>query len=278
MASIPRILTCLALLVPTAYAQNQRAQQINLSTELTQRLADMLAREPKANDDWSKMASQILAGQNTMGIGNGWYKAPAKAVDWAWLRATFDTKPRNNRVTRRELPDFVTDTQFKALDRDDNGSITAADLRWEKNHIMEGNSPSNVVFNRLDADMNGRISRAEFDKFFEKNADGFDYLTPDDLMRGLKLPTLDAMARGQQPPTNFTMPVPRRWQMLDMLLRGDLGNLEPGPEVGDDAPDFNLPLLVRNEIAHKLELSSERVVLSEAKGKRPVVLIFGSFT
>lgn len=278
MASIIRSLACLALLVPTAMGQNQRNQQINLSPELTQRLADMLAREPRPNDDWSKMASQILSGQNTMGIGNGWYKAPAKAFDWAWLRATFDNSPRNNRVSRRELPDFVTDAQFKVLDRDDNGSITSADLRWKNNHIMEGNNPSNFIFNRLDADMNGRVTRNEFEKFFEKNADGFDFLTPDDLKRGLNLPPLNAMTGSGQQPRNFSMPVPRRWQMLDMFLRGDLGNLEPGPEVGDDAPDFNLPLLVRNEAEHKLELSTERVVLSDAKGKRPVVLIFGSFT
>lgn len=278
MASLTRTAVLLALLVPAAAAQGQRQPQITLSPELTQRLAELLARDPKANDDWAKMAGQILAGQNTMGIGNGWYKAPAKAVDWAWLRATFDTKPRNNRITRRELPDYVTDKQFKVLDRDDNGTITSADLRWKNNHIMEGNSPSNFIFNRLDADMNGRVTRAEFDKFFEQNADGFDFLTPDDLMQGLKLPPMSAMAAQQQPPRNFTMPLPRRWQMLDMFLRGDLGNLEPGPEVGDDAPDFNLPLLFRNEIEHKLELSTERVVLSDAKGKRPVVLIFGSFT
>ena len=42
----------------------------------------------------------------------------------------------------------------------------------------------------------------------------------------------------------------------------------PGPEVGTQAPDFTLKVLN----------SDETVQLSERMGKRPVVLVFGSYT
>lgn len=271
-----RTLALFLIFTSPILAQRQ-GQQIGLSPELTQNLANMLERDPKSNDDWAKMASQILGGRNTMGIGNGWYQAAAATHDWKWLRENFDKSPRNNKVTRRELPDFVTDTHFNVLDRDGNGSITSADLRWKKNHIMEPETPDNNIFNRFDTDSNGRVTRAEFEKFFDKHADGFEFLTPDDLKKGLQLRPMVPSSM-QQTNRNFQMPLPRRWQMFDMFLRGDLGNLEPGPAVGEDAPDFNLPLMVRNEAEHKLELSNERIKLSDAKGKRPVVLIFGSFT
>jgi peroxiredoxin len=53
-----------------------------------------------------------------------------------------------------------------------------------------------------------------------------------------------------------------------MFLRGELGWLSAGPKIGDMAPDFDLPRHDR----------PERVKLSESLGKRPVVLVFGSFT
>ncbi len=53
-----------------------------------------------------------------------------------------------------------------------------------------------------------------------------------------------------------------------MFLRGDMGWLTSGPQVGDVAPDFTLPK--HDGTAH--------VTLSDSFGKRPVVLVFGSFT
>lgn len=41
------------------------------------------------------------------------------------------------------------------------------------------------------------------------------------------------------------------------------------PKVGEQAPDFNLPLLANRE---------QTVRLSDFRGRKPVVLIFGSYT
>jgi peroxiredoxin len=53
-----------------------------------------------------------------------------------------------------------------------------------------------------------------------------------------------------------------------MLFSGELGWLNEGPNCGELAPDFTLP-------AHD---ASTTVALSQSRGKKPVVLIFGSFT
>ena len=56
-------------------------------------------------------------------------------------------------------------------------------------------------------------------------------------------------------------------EMLAMFFRGELGLWEPGPKLGDEAPDFTLP-------THD---GGRTVTLSQCRGK-PVILIFGSFT
>ena len=45
------------------------------------------------------------------------------------------------------------------------------------------------------------------------------------------------------------------------------------PEVGGDAPDFNLPRLGGDRLG-----SDDRVQLSSFRGRKPVALIFGSYT
>jgi peroxiredoxin len=52
------------------------------------------------------------------------------------------------------------------------------------------------------------------------------------------------------------------------LFSRELGSLEPGPKLGESAPNFTLQTHNRRGV----------VKLSEHRGKRPVVLIFGSFT
>ena len=73
--------------------------------------------------------------------------------------------------------------------------------------------------------------------------------------------------------------IARRKQVLDPRLDGLPGNVrsaltattardETGPKEGDVPPDFNL----------KRMGSEEKVRLSSFKGKRPVALVFGSYT
>lgn len=266
---------------PVIAQQRRRGQQgqVPVTVEAMEKLGDLLKRDwgESGNPEWTQMAASILKGRDLDGIGNGWYKPSQTRHDWKWLRAEFDTNPRDGEVERQELPKSVTDVMFKRLDRDMDGAITSRDLMWSKNHIMDIYNPANEVFQQVDLDSNGRLSKAEMSKFFERYADGFDYLTPDDLKKALKF--------SKPPPANMAqlrstmrLPAPQRWQFFNLLINEQLGVLEPGPDVGADAPDFRLPVLVKDKENHELKLSKERIQLSDSKGKKPVVLIFGSFT
>ncbi len=63
-----------------------------------------------------------------------------------------------------------------------------------------------------------------------------------------------------------------------MLLTGELGSLEPGPDLNAEAPELDLPLVAHKDDGSGLELTERFIKLADARGERPVVLIFGSFT
>ena len=117
--------------------------------------------------------------------------------------------------------------------------------------------------------------RRELEKFFDSRASDVPFLTTEDLRDGLglrELPKEPQQSRGGPPP-DFV-----RFQMLDSLLSGDMGSLSDGPDVDEDAPSVDLPLMKLDKEELEFSLSEERFRLADHKGKRPVVLVFGSFT
>jgi hypothetical protein len=62
-----------------------------------------------------------------------------------------------------------------------------------------------------------------------------------------------------------SMPEPQRAELMQFMAERE----EKAPGVGDDAPDFQLPLLGN---------PARTVTLSSFRGRKPVALIFGSFT
>jgi hypothetical protein len=96
------------------------------------------------------------------------------------------------------------------------------------------------LFDRLDRNKDGVL-----------RADDFDWSPP---------------PRPRRPPPPGAMPP--RSTLLMGLLTGEIGSAWTGPKVGDLAPDFTL----------RTQDGQRQISLSEHRGKRPVVLIFGSFT
>jgi hypothetical protein len=111
---------------------------------------------------------------------------------------------------------------------------------------------------RIDTSSNGRISKQEWDEFFERAAKGKNHLTPDDLREALIQPKRS----GPQPAG------PAPGVMLAGLFSGELGSVFEGPEVGARAPAFTL----------KTHDGKRTIRLADCRGKEPVVLVFGSFT
>jgi hypothetical protein len=62
--------------------------------------------------------------------------------------------------------------------------------------------------------------------------------------------------------------MPPKDVLLWGLLTGEIGSGAEGPRLETDAPDFTL----------KSPDGKQAITLSAHRGKRPVVLIFGSFT
>jgi hypothetical protein len=202
-----------------------------------------------------ELASAILSGSD-LGPGAGWFHAGKSRYDWKWLAARYDADG-DGVITRKE---FTGPAElFDRLDRNRDGVLTPDDFDWsDRAPFQRDAATTRMLFGRMDRDSNGRISREEWDEFFKKAAKGKDHLTPDDLREALFPPTPRQIGGGGPSPA----------MLLRGMLDGEIGSIHEGPGLNQKAPDFTL----------KTEDGKQAVTLSQFRGKKPVVLIFGSFT
>jgi EF hand len=191
-----------------------------------------------------------------MGPGDGWFHGSQSRFSWDWLVARCDDNS-DGEIDPEEF--HGSPAAFARLDRDGDGRISREDFNWsDSSPFLRQQGQARQWFAGIDTSSNGRVSRAEWESFFEKLAGDKDYMTPEDLRAALFPPT--SRGRGGRPPSTLTL--------MKGLLTGELGSMSEGPAVGDKAPEFRLP-------THDGKSSIE---LARFRGSRPVVLIFGSFT
>lgn len=248
----------------------------NLSPEHMKSLGQMLEQDWKDRPEWGEMAVAILK-DDFMRPGAGWWKPSAKRYDWNWLSEHLDAN-KDGQVERDELPGDVAkaDQLFERLDRDGDGKVMPADFDYTDpnpatmfmNVPAMRNMMTNQLFGRLDKDSNGRVTMEELAEFFRYgDKEELEFLTPEDLRFAMDPPPSKKPAsEPDNSPPSVDPSTPAA--ALKMFLRGDMGWLTSGPQVGDVAPDFTLP-------KHD---GTANVTLSDSFGKRPVVLVFGSFT
>jgi hypothetical protein len=179
---------------------------------------------------------------------------------WNWLRDRFDNN-NDGLLALGEFPD--TGQLFQRLDRNRNASIDEEDFDWsDQSPLVRQASQAVGAMQKLDTNSNGQVSAEEWQALFAQAAGSKGYASHEDLQQLLyPLPT--------QAPRAKQSDLPLRWQRLTAFLRGDTGNfLADGPSPGQFAPDFDLTT----------QDGSQRVKLSQFRGDRPVVLVFGSFT
>ncbi len=207
------------------------------------------------------MLATILHGES-LGGGDGWFHPGTSRYGWPWLAKSYGIGA-GDRIPRRKWRGPAE--LFQRLDRDHDGELTAADFDWSEN------APATRVermykqwLGSIDANGNGKVSREEWEQFFDKLAAGKEHVTVDDLRRAFPLPP----AKSPSPPPGMKMPESFRKTLLKGLFESELGSPFAGPRVDQAAPDFTLP-------THD---GKQTITLSDFRGKKPVVLIFGSFT
>lgn len=210
--------------------------------------------------EWLAMLVDIADGSQ-LGPDDGWFrKAVAQTrLGWDAAKERFDAD-KDDSVARAEFPG--TDADFGRLDRDRDGALTSADFDFSAHALAP--SPGMMLFYGADTDGNGKVTREEFAALFDGIASD-----PDDEF--LSLAELQGMFN--QPPrrgrgSSGGPEGPSRETLIRGLFNQEIGSLQPGPNVGEPAPDFTL----------KTVDGDDSLTLANRIGPKPVVLIFGNFT
>jgi hypothetical protein len=209
----------------------------------------------------SEELRMLLAVQNgeKLGPGVGWFGPASRRYEWKWFAERYDAN-RDGRVTRDEFGD--ASEFFERLDRDGSGAVTAADFDWsERSPWVKRDAMALRLFREIDRDGDGHVTDKEWQAYMKRKAAGKDFLTPADMRAILEGPRQQSSAGKAEKRVSKNI-----W--LRSLFAGDLGSAFEGPRANKMAPDFTLPK----------ENGKGTVTLSDFRGQKPVVLVFGSFT
>jgi EF hand len=221
--------------------------------------ASALADAPRRHrGEFLQMWDAIVSGSQ-MGPGDGWFKPGQARYTWGRLAARFD-KDKDGRVTAAELgrPEL-----FATLDRDGDGAITTADLDWsDDSPYFRQLSLVQQLIRRGDRNGDRKLSKDEWGKLFDELARDKGAVDAEAVRRVLfpAAPPRAAKSGG--------VGGPAKEMLLLGLLSGELGSGAEGPRIETPAPDFTL----------QSPDGKRSITLSDYRRKKPVVLIFGSFT
>ncbi len=208
----------------------------------------------------AQMLAAILSGTPPASADMGWFHPGQSQYGLKWLLKRMD-KNHDGIIGKQE---FTGPAEwFDRLDRNHDGRLTAADFDWSDDApINRQMRLVNPFFGRADADHDEKISAAEWQALFKQMANGKDSLNREELHALLFPPPPPPPAK--KPGAGMPSPL----TLLKGLFDGEIGSFHEGPALGRLAPDFTLP---RHD-------EDKTITLSQFRGKKPVVLIFGSFT
>lgn len=189
-------------------------------------------------------------------------KTGKSRFDWNWLAARFDAD-QSSVVTREEWS--ASKELFANLDRTWDGKLTEADFDWSEGGMLDRQKEVTFAFIRsIDKDSDGRVTAAEWQSGFESATAEREFLNDADLEQLVFRRVVEMTQKRDQTLRERSQ---KRMARLEHLIHsGRL--LTDGPEPGDIAPDFVL----------RSPDGLSQVQLSSFRDKKPVVLIFGSYT
>jgi len=209
---------------------------------------------PEKAPEWMIRVSDIVFARNVANGGASPLARSKSRLDWTWLAREHGLQP-NGKLDRENFrgPKEL----FDRLDRDGDGVLHAGDFDWsEEAPFVRQQALSSALFNRLNQGGDGMISAKEWQEAFTRMAGRKGELTQEDIRKML------------YPARTQSMAPPSRWHRLFGFFSGELGSFNEGPNPGENAPDFTL----------KTPDGKTEVKLSDYRGRKPVVLIFGNFT
>ncbi len=199
-----------------------------------------------------------IARGSQMGPGDGWFGPAQTRYTWAWLAQRHGIDPAAGAITKDKFhgpPEL-----FDRLDRNKDGRIRADDLDWsDRNPYVQQANMVNRLFRRMDPSGSGKLTREQWQAFFDKARQGKEHLTGDDLRDALLAGVSSSFQPGDAPDPAT---------LVRGLFAGEIGSIHEGPQVGQPAPNF---VLKRVDGQGSVELST-------LVGPKPVVLVFGNFT
>jgi hypothetical protein len=212
------------------------------------------------NVEAAQMLGAIVSGTPPESGDMGWFHPGQSQYSLKWLLERMD-KDRDGAISKKEFTG--PGEWFERLDRDHDGKLTKTDFDWSDDAPL--NRQMRIVhqlFRRVDADHNERITAKEWQAMFQQLANGRESLRRDELHALLFPPPPQPTPKKHEP---F---LPEPVVIVKGLFEGDLGSFHEGPAVGRPAPDFTLPRYDEDK----------PISLAQFRGKKPMVLIFGSFT
>lgn len=269
--SIWRCFLVSLILTPVGVARSSGAKEPGAPAEVIQRVPGLLVEQTNRALEWAfQQPAAVYVPEGAVKFWNILSGAPmgkmftlgSSRYDWNWLAARFD-KNNDGRISTSEFGGPLD--LFERLDRNRDKVLTAIDLDWsEESVLVKQNQRAFQTFRDIDKDSNGQISAEEWSAFFAHGNKGRGYLNQEDVQE-LFYPFAPLRPLGSP---RYMEPSGRIKRLQALLQNGTAGLWHDAPRVNSMAPDFEL----------KTQDETERVRLSQFRGKRPVVLVFGSFT
>ncbi|MCI0742277.1 MAG: EF-hand domain-containing protein [Gemmataceae bacterium] len=182
-------------------------------------------------------------------------KERPKAANAVQLLERMD-KNKDGFLDQSEVPERIKE-RFKELDSNNDGKLSRQELEKAAPRLGQEPAPEvapDALFRLLDANKDGKLSKEELQnapKLLEKldrNKDG--------MLDGDELKAAPKKKKQQGRPGEVITPAAKGERLKDKL------------KAGDEAPDFTLPD----------PKGTAQLTLSSFRGKKPVVLVFASYT
>jgi hypothetical protein len=211
------------------------------------------------NVEAAQMLGAIVSGTPPSSGEMGWFHPGQGKYSLKWLLERMD-KDGDGAISKEEFTGPAS--LFERLDRDHDGRLTAKDFDWsDQSPLNRQMQIVNPFFQRVNTNQNEKLTEAEWLAAFKKASKGKDSLSREELHALLFPPP-------PPPSKNPGGGMPSPLTLIGGLFSGEIGSFHEGPSLGQLAPNFTLQTAERDTT----------IRLSQFRGKKPVVLVFGSFT